>query len=148
MERTGGNLREFEHDADVGFDIEAKDLEQLFRLAAEALRRALGIFDFDSTDGKPESIELSRSDLGRLLVAWLRELLVGAQVERAAPHVRDVQVRPPADDHGRVGAWMLHGSVRWARSSEPSREVKAITYHDLRVERRGDGWSARVLFDV
>jgi len=29
-----------------------------------------------------------------------------------------------------------------------SHEVKAITYHGLRVEREGDGWLAEVIVDI
>jgi SHS2 domain-containing protein len=31
---------------------------------------------------------------------------------------------------------------------EPGHEVKAITYHGLRVEREGSGWLAEVIVDI
>jgi SHS2 domain-containing protein len=30
----------------------------------------------------------------------------------------------------------------------PEHEVKAITYHGLRVENVGDGWAAEVIVDI
>jgi SHS2 domain-containing protein len=38
---------------------------------------------------------------------------------------------------------------RYARDRHPiKRDIKAVTYHQLRVQRREDGWMARVIFDV
>ena len=41
----------------------------------------------------------------------------------------------------------------WGERIDPARhvlahEVKAITYHGLRVEREGDGWVAEVIVDI
>ena len=41
----------------------------------------------------------------------------------------------------------------WGEPIDPARhvlshEVKAITYHGLRVEREGDGWIAEVIVDI
>ena len=127
---------------------EAPDLEALFRLAAEGLRRVLGIAEFEEASGGGEAIELRRGDPGRLLVAWLRELLVGAQVEAAGPGVGHLSIVPPSPGAGPGAEWTLSGRVSWNAARGPTREVKAVTYHGLRVERHGDVWRARVLFDV
>ncbi len=141
-------LREFEHDADVGFEIEAHSLDELFELAGLGLTQALGLLDAEARgSGEAEEIVLERPDLERLLVAWLRELLVTAQVERATPFFEGLSVgtHVPSAQGGRFG---LTARVRWTSGEGPTREVKAVTYHGLRVERRGDMWCARVLFDV
>jgi len=51
-----------------------------------------------------------------------------------------------------VGAAGLTGSA-WGESIDPGRhvlshEVKAITYHGLRVEPDRDGWIAEVIVDI
>jgi len=44
-------------------------------------------------------------------------------------------------------------AVAWGEPLEPERhgrshEVKAITYHELKVERTADGWLAEVIVDI
>ncbi|PID73088.1 MAG: hypothetical protein CSB33_05605 [Desulfobacterales bacterium] len=44
-------------------------------------------------------------------------------------------------------------SVRWISHRSPQRksarhELKAVTYHQARVDRCQDGWMAEVIFDV
>ncbi len=91
-----------------------------------------------------EDIRLTRPDLERLLVAWLRELLYRSTTLRAVPH--DVRARVA----GREGAFALEARVEWAPWDRegPSREIKGITYHGLHVEERDGAWHARVVLDV
>lgn len=50
---------------------------------------------------------------------------------------------------GRCGV----AATAWAEPVDPKRheldmEIKAITYHGLKVERDGDGWLAEVIVDI
>ena len=41
------------------------------------------------------------------------------------------------------------GASRWTRQRDLlGHEVKAITYHGLKVERTDDGWLAEVIVDI
>jgi SHS2 domain-containing protein len=123
--------------------MEADSLGGLFRLAAEGLVGTLGL---PSASGRApdaaETMELRRADLERLLVAWLRELLVRAQVNRETPRIGRLAVAPEEE------GFALRASVSWTAGEGPTREVKAVTYHGLRVERSGEGWSGCVILDV
>lgn len=138
-------VRELPHTADIGFEVEAPSLARLFALAAEGLVSALGV-EAGAGPGAEEEVALSRPDLERLLVAWLRELLHRATTEDRVPVVRGVEVRTGEGDGGRLRArveWR-----EWAEGTGPEREIKGVTYHDLAVEEDEDGWHARVVLDV
>lgn len=147
------------HTADVGFEVEADTLDELFRGAAEGLVRTLraepeedgnagpaGAADDGPVraDGEEETerLSLERPDRERLMVAWLRELLYRVTAESRFPE--DVRV-------AHVGATTLEARVRWSAPGGHglAREVKGVTYHGLRVERAPDGrWHARLVLDV
>ena len=138
------------HTADVGFRVEASSLEELFKGAARGLTAVLlgaeaGGEAGESTsavNGEPERWSLSRPDMERLLVAWLRELLHRAQSEGRLPARTAVHLTEGPS---------LEAEVWWdptERREDLVREIKGVTYHGLAVEERDDGWRARVVLDV
>jgi len=153
-------VRELEHTADVGFEVHAPSLEGLFEGAARGLVDALGLEAGDGAEaerraeaergrevgaGEPEALRLSRPDLERLLVHWLRELLSRAMAGGEVPEARVCEVRPGDGDEP-----SLRASVRWrpAAGAGPAREIKGVTYHGLEVARTDGSWHARVVLDV
>lgn len=136
-------LRELSHTADVGFEIRAASLEELFEAAAEGLVRARGADPAARAGASGSRMEMTRPDLERLLVAWLRELLHEAGRRGAVPST-EVEEVSTGEAPG------LRARVAWRAQDEagPTREIKGVTYHGLAVERTRDGWHAQVVFDV
>lgn len=140
------------HTADVGFQVEASTREALFVGAADGLIGALtdeagGSMASDGDDEgdggiREETWSLSRPDLDRLLVAWLRELLHRALGRGQIPG--EVAVRF-------TGETALEAEIAWLppeRTPEIVREIKGVTYHGLEAREGDDGWHARVVLDV
>jgi len=132
----------FEHTADLGIRVRAADLNALFTDAATALFGAI----VDGLDAvrtvQQVEIAIDGSDLDYLLFDWLRELLFRFDAEHMVLSQFDVTV-------GEAG---LKATAR-GEPLDPARhllshEVKAITYHGLRVEREDDGWVAEVIVDI
>ncbi|HUJ72716.1 MAG TPA: archease [Verrucomicrobiae bacterium] len=133
----------FDHTADIGAHIYGRTLEELFRHAAAALFEALGQFQKSGTVSQ-RSIELEAPSLEDLLHDWLAELLY----EVEANHILydDLEIRR-VDSHG-LKALVRGGTIDFTRS-HTNEEIKAITYHQLRVESLTDRtWRATVIFDV
>ena len=87
-------------------------------------------------------IAIDGTDLEYLLFDWLRELLFRFDAEHLLLSQFDVAV-------GETG---LKATAR-GEPLDPARhvlshEVKAITYHGLRVEREDGGWIAEVIVDI
>lgn len=132
----------FEHTADLGLRVRAADLDTLFAEAAQALFAAI-VEDPGSVQPLQQiDVELADEDRAYLLFDWLRELLYRFDSEHLLCSRFAVQVR--ADG--------LTGKA-WGEPFDPDRhalahEVKAITYHGLRVEPDAGGWLAEVIVDI
>ena len=132
----------FDHTADVGLRARAADLNTLF---AEAARAMFSVMVGNLGDVRPIeeiSIMLGPDDLDALLRAWLGELLYTFHVRKLLFGEFTVAV-------GETG---LQGTVR-GEPIDPSRhaldvEIKAVTWHGLKVERTADGWLAEVIVDI
>jgi protein archease len=132
----------FEHTADLGLRIRAADLNRLFVEAAQALFSAI-VDDLGTIELKQKiDVSLQGDDLGYLLFDWLNELLYRFDVEHLLLGKFEVRI----ENH------KLEASA-WGETLDPSRhslahEVKAITYHRLKVEKEKDGWLAEVIVDI
>jgi SHS2 domain-containing protein len=132
----------FEHTADLGLRVRAPDLDTLFAEAAECLFSA--VVENLSTI-RPEirqDIELLGRDREYLLFDWLRGLLYRLDAEHLVFSKFEVHVR---DDGLSATAW---GEKLDPARHPLSHEVKAITYHELKVEQTADGWLAEVIVDI
>lgn len=132
----------FEHTADLGLRIRAPDLDALFVEAAQALFSAI-VEDLATVQPvKKVQVRLAAEEREFLFFDWLKELLFHFDAEHLLLGRFEVHV----DDNG------LKGSA-WGEPLDRSRhnlehEVKAITYHGLRVEQTKDGWLAEVIVDI
>jgi SHS2 domain-containing protein len=132
----------FDHTADLGLRIRAADLNTLFAEAAEAL---FSIIVEDLSTVRPDQpivVRVEGQDREYLLFDWLKGLLYRFDTEHLL--FRRFEVNIGAD--GLEGqAW---GEPLDRARHELSHEVKAITYHGLRVEQTADGWEAEVIVDI
>ncbi|UCF19869.1 MAG: archease [Gemmatimonadota bacterium] len=136
-----------EHTADLAMEIEAPSLELLFLAGGHGLvgvlcGRETGCEGPEVRSTSWRELVLEATDPEVLFVDWLRELLYiqtregmvfsGAEIEKLDE--RCLFARAGFRDPG--------------ADSEIERELKGVTYHDLRVERRDGKWHARVVFDL
>jgi SHS2 domain-containing protein len=132
----------FEHTADLGLRVRAADLNTLFAEAAEALSAAI-VEDVSAIQPRePLTVRIAGTDRAYLLFDWLRELLYRFDAERRLFRRFEVRVRDDGLDA------TARGEPHEAERHPLSHEVKAITYHRLRLEREGDGWIAEVIVDI
>jgi SHS2 domain-containing protein len=132
----------FEHTADLGLRVRAADLDTLLAEAGRALFAVL-VDDLDAVAPRErQEIAISGDDRAFLLFDWLNELLFRFETQhwlfsRFEVHVEESGLR----------------GVAWGEPLDRARhtlahEVKAITYHGLRVEQTDSGWLAEVIVDI
>lgn len=139
----------FDHTADIGMEIFGRTKKDLFANAAGALfdlliefpekKRAAG----RGTKGWQKTVTIVGSDVADLLINFLRELLylfngealvagpcrvISCTTKRLVAHL-------PVERYNETKHTM-------------KTEIKAVTYHSLRVEKQKAGWRARIIFDV
>lgn len=145
MRGGAGSMKGFrllEHTADMGIEAEAETLAGLFEQAALGLRRVI-------TEGEPQpsegevALELCGADLEELLVNWLTELLYLFETRRWLPVCCHFEQLAPTRLRVRVGVEIIDPELQ-----PVEREVKAVTYHQIRVKRTAQGWKARLYLDL
>ena len=130
-----------EHTADIGLKASEGSLEELFATATRGMAEIAGVWRPD--DGEEISIEVEPGNLGTLLVDWLSEVLYLHDSRGEA--IAGAQISEVSEEEG------VRGSARLAPFGDNSGDgiqIKAVTYHQLRVERDGEGWVAQVYFDI
>jgi SHS2 domain-containing protein len=132
----------FAHTADTGLRVEAPDLDTLFAEAAQALFSLIVSNPDDIETPTSRQFTLQGSQFDYLLVDWLSELLFTFESERLL--FRDFHVSVHRDGLSAKAA----GEVIDENRHRLGCEVKAITYHGLKVEQTEEQWIANVIVDI
>jgi SHS2 domain-containing protein len=137
--------RFLDHTADLGIEVRAVALPELF---VEALRGLTdSMVDLQRVSASvSRDVELESLDLESLFVDWLNEVIVWYETEGLV--LSDARIRLEEADSG----WRLTGSVR-GESYDPEWHglktlIKAVTYHQLSIEHRPEGWRASFILDL
>jgi SHS2 domain-containing protein len=132
----------FDHTADLGLRATAPTVNELF---AEMGRCLLASQVEDPSSVRAEvaqRIEIAGTDREYLLFDWLKELLLRFETERMLFAQFDVTVT--ATGLSSVARGEAFDESRHALAHE----VKAITYHELKVTPRNGGWLAEAIVDI
>lgn len=134
----------FEHTADIGLRVTATSLEQLFAEAGRAVA-SLIIENPEAIELRQRvAIELEAEDAQGLFVDWLRELIYRFETEHLL--LREFSIRVSDGNRG-LRAECQGEPADWSRHL-PDHELKAVTYHRLRVAQTATGWEAEMIFDI
>ena len=132
----------FEHTADLGIRAEADSFPALLVEAANALTSVLVVNPQAVHPTSKVDLVIEGTEPGDLLVDWLSELLY----RFSAQHM--LYCKFEIVSHG------SHIAARaWGENVDPQRhqidsEIKAITYHNLKVEQDANQWRAEVIVDL
>lgn len=137
-----------EHTADVGLRVRAADLDTLFAEAGAGLVALIvpnaAETSQPSPDAEPLTIELASDSLPALMCDWLNELVFLFETRQLVFDGFEVT----------VDAQRCALNARAAgQPLDPARhklgyEIKAVTYHQLRVEPENNAWIAEVIVDI
>jgi SHS2 domain-containing protein len=136
------NFETLDHTADIGIVAYGKDIPEVFINAAKGFL-SLVIDPKEVSNKETHDIEVVASDREALLVNWLNELiyLLGAKEVL----LKDFKVIEITDIKFKVQA---SGEKIKKNKHHFIREVKAATYHKLKIEQTAEGWRAQVIFDI
>jgi SHS2 domain-containing protein len=84
-------------------------------------------------------VELTAEDHESLLVAWLQELLYFTESEELAFTGYHVAHLEPTH---------LRAEVEGGPTGRLDKMIKAVTYHNLKINRTADGYDTTIVFDV
>ena len=132
----------FEHTADIGIRARSGTLNGLFEDSAKGLFSVI-LMNLNSVRCvQATTIELAGGPRDDLLFDWLAELLYTFETRRIVFGRFEVSL---SENGLSAVAW---GEPLDASRHELDMEVKAVTYHGLKVEPEGEGWLAEVILDL
>ena len=132
----------FEHTADLGLRIRAESKAALFTEAARAMFSVIAT-DLETVQTTEEfSLDVSGEADDYLLFDWLNDLLF--QFDTTHLLLKEFQVT--FTEEGLTGT--ARGEIFEPARHSLANEVKAITYHGLRVEEVETGWEAELIIDI
>ncbi len=136
------NYEIIDHTADIGIRVRGESLESLFQSAGAAF------FDIIGTWGKPGDshvlkVRLEAEAVADLFHDWLDELNFLHQTQDLVFFEFEIE---------KIREVLLEATVRGRKIDRTQDslhlEIKAVTHHELNVEKKPDGWRAAVIFDI
>jgi len=136
------NYEVLEHTADIGIRVKSSSLEGLFKNAGLAIT-SLSVEKQKTQDPQKHKIVITQKaeNVEELFVNWLNELLSASAAE--ALIFEDIQINQINEKF--VDAIAIGTDIR---NYQTNLEIKAATYHQLKVQKINSHWQAEVIFDV
>ncbi|WP_121740796.1 archease [Natronorubrum halophilum] len=146
-----------DHTADIAVEAAGDSLEEVFAAVADGLAAA-SCDEIAAETGEVFSLSVTAESREALLFDYLDELIYLRDVRAELPVDHRVETigRPTDRRDGEdtdADDWSLEASARGVPLAElDAREVKAVTYSEMRLERASgaddEDWEAYVVFDV
>ena len=130
-------FEEISHTADWSVLVWAQDLPSLFIESARAMNALAGT-RLNNGPRLRRSFETEDPDAESLLVAFLSELVYYQEQENLAFDAFDLTISDQA----------LKVEMEGARIEWVDKAIKAVTYHNLKIEKTDRGLETRIVFDV
>ncbi len=132
----------FEHTADIGLHAYGSTLSELFIHAAQGME-SLMVSPEQVRIQVSREIDVEGHDSLSLLIAWLNELIFLFDTEYLLFCHFEIESLTETHLKGRAS-----GEPYDAQRHELSSAIKAVTWHEAAIEQTGDGYKARIIFDI
>lgn len=126
--------------ADIAFDAYGENLGELFENAGEAVSASM--IDIDKLDTDERKKLEFEGEPEEMLHDFLCELVFLKDSEQLFFKEYQAQIK---DNKSKI---TCKGSKLDLTKHEVRNDVKAVTYHEYKLERTHKGWKARVVLDV
>ena len=142
MSMTTPNYRLLDHTADLGIIVTGSTLKTLFENAAGALTQLM-LTAADPVKTSSLQISVTADDPADLMVRWLGEILYLFEGDNLVVTSSDVSTMTSSRLKATLQIVPYDPAIH-----EIQHEIKAVTYHQIKVVQTGDLWEARIIFDV
>jgi SHS2 domain-containing protein len=131
-----------DHTADIGIKVFGSSPPDLFENAATAMFDMMT--DLSKVEGKKKmSIKATGDDWSDLIINFLRELLYLFSAKDMVIRKADINHLTETSLDAQIAYDIFNPDTH-----EILNEIKAVTYHQLKVEREQNHWSAQIIFDI
>ena len=131
-----------EHTADIGIRTKGDSLKELFQNTALAMFDIIAGIPTKKSKRKGKiTIKEKADNIEELFINWLNELLSLSAVKEL---IFTDFIIEKLDEHSIKSICIGEG----IKNFKVNTEIKAATYHELKLERKESGWLAEIIFDV
>jgi SHS2 domain-containing protein len=137
-------MREFEfiaHRADVALLARGDTLENLFLAALQGMNQILkqGFCESRHPIAIRQKLFLRSVDFSSLLIDFLSEVLTLSYEEKAVfCQVDSLNLSPHS----------LQAEIGGSRVNQFDEDIKAVTYHQAEIQKKGSGYEIQIIFDI
>lgn len=134
------NFEVLEHTADLKIRVWGRDIKELFIQAALAMaeQQKKGITE-EKPEEEPEIVEIKSMDKESLLVDWLNEILSRSDLNKKVYF--DFKIEQLAENY-------LKAEIGGRKVEQKEIDIKAATYHNLKIIKEKGIWQAEIIFDI
>ena len=142
MNSTPVTYQVIDHTADLGIIVKGPDVKSLFIRAAQAMTDLMVEGEIrDKTAIRDILVE--GEDFPDLMVRWLGEILYLFDGENLIVNSIEIKSISPIQLKSILSLTGFEPEYH-----EVLREIKAVTYHQISVDKVNDRWEAKVIFDI
>jgi len=135
-------FRFIDHTADVGVVIFGESLPALFQHAAQSFFSVLTELK-NIHESESRSFSLDAPGLEELLVSWLNEFLYLFETQGLL--FSRFEIKNLSSEHLEAIAW----GEKYTKDRHPiKRIIKAVTFHQLAIQKEDDIWKTQLIFDL
>ncbi len=136
-ERLPAGFEEKEHTADWEIRVWGQDLSRLLEQAAYGMNALAGV-SLKKEPRLQHALSLPYTDAEELLVSFLSEILFIGEMEGLGFDRFELNINND----------QMQARLYGAPIASVNKEIKAVTYHNLKVEKSPYGLEAHIVFDV
>lgn len=130
-----------EHTADLKIKVYGQDLTELFTNAVRALAEQQMVEGSERSACDVETIELAAKDLESLLFSWLAEIIYRSDANDKIydrVEINNLSTKPV----------YLRAVIGGCIVTQKKMDIKAVTYHNLKINQTATGYEATIVFDI
>jgi SHS2 domain-containing protein len=138
LEKNHSGFKEIQHTADAALRVWADNLNALFKNSLKGMYQLIGISSNFTQENDAIHIVLQADDSESLLVSFLSECLFFVLNKRLFLVPEELEI-----NDGRLNCKMQVFSI-----NKINKEIKAVTFHNLRVMHNIKGYKVTIVFDI
>ncbi len=138
MVDSNSGFRELQHTADAAIEVWAISIENLFLNALSGMYQLMSVSSNSVGLDQSQVIQLEENDLENLLLAFLNECL----------YFCDSKGWLVTPTHLTIRGNCLDAVCDFIKITKIEKEIKAVTYHNLKITNNGQQWQTTIVFDL
>jgi len=134
-----------EHTADIGIEVSANSIDKLFKISALAwMETIIGKVKLENVLTK--NIELEGISHEDLLVVFLSELNYIFLVKKEVYQPLSISIWKEGQLYKLKAE--LYGEIIDYKKYTVNEEIKAVTYHQIKISQEGKNFNTKIIFDI